>query len=116
MLVFAPIRGGPPSGAMPLARHLTSHGMKLHAQALERTGNRKPAIQEAKLRPDMAPALAEALGVQPESPLTIRQVAALLAGRSADVKLIAGRRGDLAEGKAQPPRLRKRSAEAGHTA
>ncbi len=72
MLLFAKVTAATPSAAMPLARHL--------------------AAEPATLRPDMAPALAEALKADPHQPLTLRQVACLLAGRTLDGKRIEGRR------------------------
>jgi hypothetical protein len=93
LLTFAKIAGGSPSGMGPMTRHMLAQTVPREVADLARyyTQGMEIGENEALPRRDMHPIVAAGLGVDPDRPVTMEQINALLAGRRADGEKIEGK-------------------------
>jgi hypothetical protein len=93
MLTFGTIAGGAPSSMAPMTKHMLTQTVPREVADLSRYYTREGAIGENEARPrrDMHPVVAKGLGINPDKPVTMDQINALLAGRRADGEKIEGK-------------------------
>ena len=93
MLTFAKIAAGIPSDTAAMTRHMLTQTIPKEVADLARYYTRGMEVKadEAMPRRDMHPIVARGLGIDPDKPVSIGQINALLAGRRADGEKIAGR-------------------------
>lgn len=93
MLTYATIAAGSPSSMGAMTRHMLTQTVPKEVADLARYYTRGIEIGEdqAAPRPDMHPIVARGLGVDPEKPLDIDQINALLSGHRADGEKIEGK-------------------------
>jgi hypothetical protein len=93
MLTYATIAAGAPSSMGAMTRHMLTQTLPREVADLARYYTRGMAIGEDQAAPwiDMHPVVAKGLGVDPEKPLSIDQISALLSGHRADGEKIDGK-------------------------
>ena len=93
MLTFGTIAGGSPSSMAPMSKHMLTQTVPREVADLSRyyTQGMEVGENEALPRRDMHPVVAKGLGLDPDKPVTLDQINALLAGRRADGEKIAGK-------------------------
>lgn len=93
MLTVAKIAAGAPSGMGGMTRHMLTQTVPKEVADLGRYYTRENEIGQdhARLRQDMHPIVAQGLGVDPQNPVNMDQINALMAGRRADGQKIEGK-------------------------
>src|SRR4051794_29045983 len=93
MLTYATIAADNPSSMGPMTRHMLNQTVPKQVADLARyyTRGMEVTADEAAPRRDMHPLVAKGLDVDPNRPVGIDQINALLAGRRADGEKIAGK-------------------------
>ena len=93
MLTYGTIAAGSPSSMAPMSRHLLTQTVPREVADLARyyTQGMEVGQDEALPRRDMHPLVATGLGIDPDKPVTMDQINALLAGRRADGEKIEGK-------------------------
>jgi TrwC relaxase/AAA domain/CHC2 zinc finger len=93
MMGFAKIAGGSPSSMGAMTKHMLTQSVPKEVADLSRYYTRENELgeNEARLRRDMHPLVAKGLGVDPEKPVGMDEINALLAGRRADGEKIEGK-------------------------
>lgn len=93
MLTFGTIAGGSPSSMAPMTKHMLTQTVPREVADLARyyTQEMEVGQDEALPRRDMHPIVAKGLGINPDKPVTMDQINALLAGRRADGEKIDGK-------------------------
>ena len=94
MLTYATIAAGKPSEMAPMSRHMLTQTIPKEVADLARYYTRGMEVKadEAMPRRDMHPLAARGLGIDPDRPVSLEQINALLAGRRADGEKITGKR------------------------
>ena len=93
MLTFGTIAGGSPSSMAPMTRHMLTQTVPKEVADLARyyTQGMEVGQDEAQPRRDMHPVVVKGLGIDPDKPVAMDQINALLAGRRADGEKIEGK-------------------------
>lgn len=93
MMGFAKIAGGSPSSMGGMTKHMLTQSVPKEVADLSRYYTRENELgeNEARLRRDMHPLVAKGLGVDPEKPVGMEEINALLSGHRADGKKIEGK-------------------------
>lgn len=93
LLTFGTIAGGSPSSMAPMTKHMLTQTVPREVADLARyyTQGMEVGQDEALPRRDMHPVVAQGLGIDPDKPVTMEQINALLAGRRADGEKIEGK-------------------------
>ena len=96
MLTFAKIAAGIPSDTAAMTRHMLTQTIPKEVADLARYYTRGMEVKadEAMPRRDMHPIVARGLGIDPDKPVSIGQINALLAGRRADGEKIVVKRNE----------------------
>lgn len=93
MLTFGTIAAAAPSSMAPMSRHLLTQTVPKEVADLSRyyTQGMEVGQDQALPRRDMHPIVAKGLGIDPDQPVTMDQINALLAGRRVDGEKIEGK-------------------------
>jgi TrwC relaxase/AAA domain-containing protein/CHC2-type zinc finger protein len=93
MMTFAKIAAGSPSKMGGMTKHMLTQSVPKEVADLSRYYTRENELgeNEARLRRDMHPLAAQGLGVDPEKPVGMDEINALLSGHRADGEKIEGK-------------------------
>lgn len=93
MMTFGKIAGGTPSAMGGMTKHMLTQTVPREVADLSRYYTRENELgeNEARVRRDMHPLAAQGLGLNPELPVGMDEINALLSGRRADGEKIEGK-------------------------